>query len=440
MSSAYRLNKEEKAVVNATLALLWSATTPVMPSNLARLAERARGIFHRNAAGLTSSAFTSAFRDASSAVEARIRFERSRSTMDDADLARAVERAEQALARFGISAKKPQSAPAPKSAPKKKKKITNAEAPPPGSAKRLATFEANFKKAQESLLPKSAIAKEQKWVKKAKPQDVEGVIVEHDDHVLGIYLNERTVERVEERDAQAMEEWAAGYRPPCPIADYKVRNTYHGFVVDAYVQDAEGEWTKVGLLEAKDTGEGEFISGFSDVPLPTLAACPGLGNGLYLEAAKEACKRDGVLMASDHRSVFSEYFWQKQIRNKRATCRDAEPEPRGRGDDDDDYYDDDAPSDEGVGAMYYPRPAEDAVEFLKSGKITVPQYNELRRRMPRLDPYTEKWDCNAIPLKKAWCRLPENEKTLRGIRARGRGRYRLTSALPAPRYKLTRGR
>lgn len=432
-----RLSEEEQRVITGLRRLLRVALAETMPadSDVAQLVEDSRRLF-RNNYERTAFALHRASDAALKAVNMRRRFEATGDASYQAELAAAVKEAKGHLAYLGISAKKPQSAPAPK----KKKKITNAEAPPPGSAKRLATFEANFKKAQESLLPKSAIAKEQKWVKRAKPQDVEGVIVEEDDHVLGIYLNERTVDRVEERDAQAMEEWAAGYRPPCPIADYKVRNTYHGFVVDAYVQDAEGEWTKVGLLEAKDTGEGEFISGFSDVPLPTLAACPGLGNGLYLEAAKEACKRDGVLMASDHRSVFSEYFWQKQIKNKRATCRDAEPEPRGRGDDDDDYYDDDAPSDEGVGAMYYPRPAQDAVDFLKSGQITVPQYNELRRRMPRLDPYTEKWDCNSIPLKKSWCRLPENEKTLRGIRARGRGRYRLTSALPAPRYKLTRGR
>ena len=249
---------------------------------------------------------------------------------------------------------------------------------------------------------------------------------------------------LEERDAQAMKEWAAGFRPPCPVARYEVKDKHYGFAVKAYVADADGEWLEVGSLEAKEEGMGEFVSGYSDVPIPTLAACPGLGNGLYLEAAKEACRRDGILMGSDHRSVFSEYFWKKQIKNKRAKCRDPEEEPWSGDDDDDDYRDrDDEPE---MGARYYSYPAEKAVNYLLRGEISVPQYNELRRRMPKLDPYTERWDCANVPMKESWCRLPESEKSVRGVKARGGkrgsggGRYRLTAALPAPRYRLTSGK
>jgi hypothetical protein len=318
-----------------------------------------------------------------------------------------------------------------------KKKIQNAEAAPPGAEKRMATYAANFKKAQDSL-PQSSIATRQKWIKKAKPKDVEGVIVEDDDHVLGIYLNDHDVEALEERDAQAMKEWAAGFRPPCPVASYEVVDKYYGFKVKAFVKDDAGDWLEVGSLEAKGEEGGEFVSGYSDVPIPTLAACPGLGNGLYLEAAKEACRRDGVLMGSDHRSVFSEYFWKKQIKNKRATCREpAEPS------DDEDLDEYEYESRMNGGALYYPNPASQAERFLRDGKISVPQYNELRRRMPSLDPSTERWECENVPMRKSWCRLPESEQTVRGVKARGGkrrsggGRYRLTAALPAPRYRIT---
>jgi hypothetical protein len=431
--SVGRFNEQDKAVLEATRTLLWAATTPTAPSNLKRLVADQVNVYRQNydrsAIGLHK-----ALLEAKRAVEARARFERYGSAFEKENIGRFVKEANRELSYFGVSGKRPEKA-SPQSAPKKK--ITNAEAAPPGSAKRMATYAANFKKAQDSL-PQSSIATRQKWIKKAKPQDVEGVIVENDDHVLGIYLNDHDVEALEERDAQAMKEWAAGFRPPCPIAKYEVVDKHYGFKVEAYVEDDAGDWLKVGSLEAKDEG-GDFVSGYSDVPIPTLAACPGLGNGLYLEASKEACRRDGVLMGSDHRSVFSEYFWKKQIRNKRATCREPDPNySSGDDDDDDDYRDDEMQ----MGALYYPGPARDAERFLRNGQISVPQYNELRRRMPSLDSYTERWDCQNVPMRKAWCRLPESEQTVRGVKARGGkrrsggGRYRLTSALPAPRYRI----
>jgi hypothetical protein len=432
MPSTYRFNDADKAVLEATRTLLWAATTPDAPSNLVRLIADQGTIFNRSydrsALGLHQ-----AYYEARNAVEARRNGDSGNPKASKAAVKHYVARANRELSYFGVSGKKPEKA-SPQKAPKKK--IQNAEAPPPGSAKRLATYAANFKKAQESL-PQSSIATRQKWIKKAKPKDVEGVIVEDDDHVLGIYLNDHDVEALEERDAQAMKEWAAGFRPPCPIAKYEVVDKHYGFKVEAYVEDDAGDWLKVGSLEAKDEG-GDFVSGYSDVPIPTLAACPGLGNGLYLEASKEACRRDGVLMGSDHRSVFSEYFWKKQIRNKRATCREPDPNYSSGDDDDDDYRDDEMQ----MGALYYPGPARDAERFLRNGQISVPQYNELRRRMPSLDSYTERWDCQNVPMRKAWCRLPESEQTVRGVKARGGkrrsggGRYRLTSALPAPRYRI----
>jgi hypothetical protein len=264
----------------------------------------------------------------------------------------------------------------------------------------LAQYRENFKKAQEGLETPRAV-NDQGWTRTAKPHGAAGILRRDDDRDYGIRWSPEEVERIERRDRQAIRDWAEGYRPPCPIAEYKVESSHPDrFSIHPYVKDARGNMEPVGALYAKRSPEDRtrWISGSADVPIETLAACPGLGNGMYLAAANEACKRRGRLTGSSMRSVFSEHFWQKQIEKGRAECDDS-----GR-------------------AGYYRYPLEDAINALKDGYITVPQFNELRKRMPGGGPDFGRWDCEYVPLKREWCKTPKPKRTLRGVQ-----RYRIES-------------
>ena len=266
----------------------------------------------------------------------------------------------------------------------------------------LAQYRENFKKAQESLeTPRPT--NDQGWTRTAKPHGAAGILQRDDDQAYEIRWDPAEVDRIEERDRQAIRDWAAGYRPPCPIATYEVRlDGPDRFSIHPHVKDAAGDMRPVGALYASRSGgdRTRWISGSADVPIETLAACPGLGNGMYLAAANEACKRRGRLTGSDTRSVFSEHFWKKQIEKGRASCS-------------------------GGRADYYRTPLRKAIKALEEGKITVPQFNELRKRMPEGGPNAEglsTWACNEVPLNREWCKTPKAKRTLRGV-----PRYRLDS-------------
>jgi hypothetical protein len=66
-----------------------------------------------------------------------------------------------------------------------------------------------------------------------------------------------------------------------------------------------------------------------------------------------------------------------------------------------------------------------ALLALRGGKITVPQYNALRARMPEGGDQYGQWACKEVPLNREWCKTPKKKRTLRGVQ--GSGRYRLTS-------------
>jgi hypothetical protein len=273
---------------------------------------------------------------------------------------------------------------------------------PRSNPKVLAQYAENFKKAQEGLETPRA-TNDQGWTRTAKPHGAAGVLQRDDDQAYEIRWDPSEVERIERRDAQAIRDWAAGYRPPCPIATYEVRpDGPDRFSIHPYVKDAAGDMRPVGALYAARSGDDRtrWISGSADVPIETLAACPGLGNSMYLEAANEACKRRGRLTGSDMRSVFSEHFWKKQIEKGRAECS-------------------------GSMAYYYATPLRKALLALRNGKITVPQYNALRARMPEGGDQYGQWACKQVPLNREWCKTPKKKRTLRGVQ--GSGRYRLTS-------------
>jgi len=270
---------------------------------------------------------------------------------------------------------------------------------PRSNPKVLAQYRENFKKAQESLETPRA-TNDQGWTRTAKPHGAAGILQRDDDGAYEIRWDPSEVERIERRDAQAIRDWAAGYRPPCPIATYEVRPAGpDSFSIQPYVKDAAGDMRPVGALYASRSGDDRtrWISGSADVPIETLAACPGLGNSMYLEAANEACKRRGRLTGSNMRSVFSEHFWKKQIEKGRAECS-------------------------GSMAYYYATPLRKALLALSNGKITVPQYNALRARMPEGGDQYGQWACKEVPLKREWCKTPKKKRTLRGV-----PRYRLDS-------------
>jgi hypothetical protein len=266
----------------------------------------------------------------------------------------------------------------------------------------LAQYRENFKEAQESLETPRA-TNDQGWTRTAKPHGAAGILQRDDDQAYEIRWDPAEVERIEERDRQAIRDWAAGYRPPCPIATYEVRlDGPDRFSIQPYVKDAAGDMRPVGALYAARSGDDRtrWISGSADVPIETLAACPGLGNSMYLAAANEACKRRGRLTGSDMRSVFSEHFWKKQIEKGRAECS-------------------------GSMAYYYATPLRKALLALRNGKITVPQYNALRARMPEGGDQYGQWACKEVPLKREWCKTPKKDRTLRGLHTQGR--YRIIS-------------
>ena len=286
---------------------------------------------------------------------------------------------------------------APRAAAKKPAQSRPKE--PRSNPKVLAQYRENFKKAQESLETPRA-TNDQGWTRTAKPHGAAGILQRDDDGAYEIRWDPSEVERIERRDAQAIRDWAAGYRPPCPIATYEVRPAGpDSFSIQPYVKDAAGDMRPVGALYASRSGDDRtrWISGSADVPIETLAACPGLGNSMYLEAANEACKRRGRLTGSNMRSVFSEHFWKKQIEKGRAECS-------------------------GSMAYYYATPLRKALLALSNGKITVPQYNALRARMPEGGDQYGQWACKEVPLKREWCKTPKKKRTLRGV-----PRYRLDS-------------
>lgn len=298
----------------------------------------------------------------------------------------------QILSRIAVLPDAPRAAAKKAAQSKPKERRTN--------PKVLAQYRENFKKAQESL-ETPRVVNDQGWTRTAKPHGAAGILRRGDDEAYGIRWDPEEVERIERRDRQAIRDWAEGYRPPCPIAEYKVQDrSSDEFVIQPLVQDAQGNMNPVGSLYAnRSPGERtRWISGSADVPIETLAACPGLGNGMYLAAANEACKRRGRLTGSSMRSVFSEHFWKKQIEKGRAECDDSRR------------------------ADYYRTPLKKAITALEDGKITVPQFNELRKRMPEGGPDFGRWDCEYVPLKREWCKTPKPKRTLRGVQ-----RYRIES-------------
>jgi len=46
----------------------------------------------------------------------------------------------------------------------------------------------------------------------------------------------------------------------------------------------------------------------------------GIGTKLYEAAARVACREGAPLMSDNHRTVYSQGFWEKQARKGRATC------------------------------------------------------------------------------------------------------------------------
>jgi hypothetical protein len=288
----------------------------------------------------------------------------------------------------------------------KKKKTAETQAPQPQEPrvdrKLLEEYRQNFKEAQLSLDLRRPM-NDRGWVQQKQPTKPMKIITGPDDRVFRLAIRDVDREDIEQRDADAIRDWADGYRPPCPITKYVVHDDGpRSFNVQGFVQNKEGDWKPVGRLFAYlnefDDGTKAFVSESADVPIPTLAACPGLGNGMYLAAANEACSRRSRLAGSGTRSVFSEHFWKKQIEKKRAYCSGNE-------------------------ASIYYSPSEKLRNALLDGEITVPQYNAMRGRLPRYP--GNGWDCENVVLNDKWCKTPKKDRTLRGVG--GRGRYRIVS-------------
>ena len=289
-------------------------------------------------------------------------------------------------------------------APKKaRREKTPTQQEPRVDRKLLEEYQQNFKEAQLSLDLRRPM-NDRGWVQQKQPTKPMKIITGPDDRVFRLAIRDVDREDIEQRDADAIRDWADGYRPPCPITKYVVHDDGPGsFNVQGFVQNKEGDWKPVGRLFAYlselDDGTKAFVSESADVPIPTLAACPGLGNGMYLAAANEACSRRSRLAGSGTRSVFSEHFWKKQIEKKRAYCSGDEA------------------------SLYY-SPSERLRNALLDGKITVPQYNAMRGRLPKY-PDGGYWDCANVVLNDKWCKTPKKDRTLRGVG--GRGRYRIVS-------------
>ncbi len=267
----------------------------------------------------------------------------------------------------------------------------------------LDEYQQNFKEAQLSLDLRRPM-NDRGWVQQKQPTKPMKIITGPDDRYFRLAIRDVDREDIERRDAEAIRDWAEGYRPPCPITKYVVNDDGpSSFDIQGFVQNKYGEWKPVGrlfaYLKGLDDGTKAFVSESADVPIPTLAACPGLGNGMYLAAANEACRRRSRLAGSSTRSVFSEHFWKKQIEKKRAYCVG------------------------GNAAMYF-YPSENLRNALLDGEITVPQYNAMRGRLPEY-PGRSYWECENVALNDKWCKTPKPKRTLRGLHARGR--YRIIS-------------
>lgn len=216
----------------------------------------------------------------------------------------------------------------------------------------------------------------------------------------GITFGPSQVTRFETRDRAAMitaaENKAKGIKPTCPrmrheyIPPYRP-NADSAIRVKAEVQEADGMWVSGGFIEAYPK-HGYYVVSTSEVPLHLLARCPGLGTKLYETAAKVACQQGTSLAGSPMRSAFSERFWQRQVQKGRANC--------------------------GAGkADTYDSPMWTLGEALRTGDITVPEFNNLVRGLPAM-PRGNKWDCMLVPLKN--CPVD----SLRGLRGAKR-RYRI---------------
>jgi hypothetical protein len=217
-----------------------------------------------------------------------------------------------------------------------------------------------------------------------------------------LQIKEEDARRLEQRDALAMRMHAKGVTAPCPLTRYRVRDGRNSevgaFTILAEVrQQDSNRYKEIGSLRAyPDFDGGPYVVHWSSTPYSILATCPGLGTKLYEAAAREACKRGSWLAGSPQRSPFSEKFWKRQIQKGRAVCG-------------------------GGGAEIYDPPVEDLRDELNRGKITVPQYNKLRRNLPRM-PESRMWPCRYVPLTACQGparspRLPK-DGTLRGVKKR----------------------
>ena len=288
---------------------------------------------------------------------------------------------------------------------KKTTEKTQAQQPqkPRVDRKLLEEYRQNFKEAQLSLDLRRPM-NDRGWVQQRQPTKPMKIITGPDDRFFRLAIRDVDREDIERRDADAIQDWADGYRPPCPITKYVVNDDGpSSFNIQGFVQNKAGEWRPVGRLFAYlkelDDGMEAFVSESADVPIPTLAACPGLGNGMYLAAANEACRRRSRFAGSGYRSVFSEHFWKKQIEKKRAYCVGGEA------------------------SMYF-SPSEKLRNALLDGDITVPQYNAMRGRLPEY-PGRSYWECENVALNDKWCKTPKKDRTLRGLHTHGR--YRIIS-------------
>lgn len=207
---------------------------------------------------------------------------------------------------------------------------------------------------------------------------------------------------LEKRDAGAIKA-AANSAPPSPCdVRYEAESVPRGFEVYARVRTKTGD-IRGGEIDAyRESGGPNYVVNSAKVPTKLLATCPGLGTGLYDRAAREACKRGGVLAGSADRSAFSEAFWMKQVRKKRATCG------------------------EGAGKVYE-EPHRAIFNALENGTISVPEYNRLISRLPKrppTPPRPPRWPCRMIPLlpcggTREAPLLPVDD-SLRGLRKRKR--------------------
>jgi hypothetical protein len=212
-------------------------------------------------------------------------------------------------------------------------------------------------------------------------------------------LSDAMVARYEKRDAREMQEAASrrarGEKLPCPLVRYTGEFEANAFGrrdeirISARVQTPQGTWAPGGHLTAS-LSNGHFVVDAVHVPFRILSGCPGVGHGFYEAAQKLACKHGTTIAGSNVRSPFAQRFWQKQVEKGRARCA-----PKGAG--------------------VYTDPLEMLVSDLEAGRVTVPQYNDLVRRLPPRPPNDE-WPCSTVPL------LSCETATLRGLKKRRRSR------------------